>query len=92
LEIWREAIRGEQDCPVSDENLKEESEPQAVERELETVTLAKVKRRNLIEVNRKNMNPEKSNCNMGLQGLQTAENRAKIFPYEKHFLRSFKVP
>jgi len=86
-------MRGKQDCSISDENLKEESEPQAVERELETVTLAKVKKKKpFIVVNRKNMNPEKSNCNMSLQGLRAAENRAKIFPYEKHFLPSFKVP
>jgi hypothetical protein len=45
LEIWRKAIRGKQDCSISDENLKEDSVPQAVERELETVTLAKVKKK-----------------------------------------------
>ena len=37
------------------------------------------------------MNAEKSNCNMGLQELRAAENHVKAFPYEKHFLRSFKV-
>jgi hypothetical protein len=32
VEIWREAIRGEQNYPIRDENLKEDREPQAVDK------------------------------------------------------------